>query len=78
MSDFERALKQLLNKYSQENHSNTPDWILANYINISLNVLNQSIHDRDEFYGVHLKPGMKIEEITDMAFDMSAKLNESK
>lgn len=30
--NFERELESLINRYSMENHSNTPDFILAQYI----------------------------------------------
>lgn len=47
---FQEELTALLNKHSIENESDTPDWILANYIAGCLNAWNQSIHSRDKWY----------------------------
>ena len=32
MTEFETELSRLINKYSKENNSNTPDFILAQYL----------------------------------------------
>lgn len=51
MNEFEKELEQLLNRYSKENESNTPDYILAHYIKYSLKAFNQAVNLREEWYG---------------------------
>jgi len=48
---FSRELTSLLNKYSKENASNTPDFILANYITSCLHTFNIAIKAREKWYG---------------------------
>lgn len=57
MSEFERELQSLLNKYSQENGSNTPDFILARYLNGCLTLFNATVKSRSNWYGHHDAPG---------------------
>lgn len=57
MTDFERELSQLLNKYSQENESNTPDFILARYLNGCLRLFNATSKQRADWYGRQDNPG---------------------
>lgn len=45
-----KELAGLLNKYSMENGSNTPDFILAEYLMDCLGVLNTVISKRDSWY----------------------------
>jgi len=47
---FEEELKKLINQFSLENQSNTPDFILANYIYTCLKIFNASIKERDKWY----------------------------
>lgn len=49
--EFEEALRELLNKTSQENGSNTPDFILARYLIDCLNAYNKATNRRDKWYG---------------------------
>ena len=51
MSEFQIELEELLNRYSRENESNTPDYVLAHYIKYSLNAFNQAVNLREEYYG---------------------------
>jgi hypothetical protein len=53
MSDtgFEKELEHLLNKYSQENGSDTPDFILAKYLTDCLMAWNNSVCWREKWYG---------------------------
>jgi hypothetical protein len=44
-------LTSLLNRHSQENGSNTPDWILAGYLLACLESWNASVTARDAWYG---------------------------
>lgn len=58
MSEFERELQSLLNKHSQENGSNTPDFILARYLNGCLRLFNSTVVSRADWYGIKLNsPG---------------------
>ena len=50
-SNFEKELSALINKYSQENLSNTPDFILAEYLSSCLKGFNKAIKDRQNWYG---------------------------
>ena len=49
--NFESELAHLLNRYSQENASNTPDWILAQYLLGCLTAWEAAIQQREEWYG---------------------------
>ena len=48
---FEKNLEQLLNKFSQENGSNTPDFILARYLMACLEAFNSAVLRRESWYG---------------------------
>ena len=47
---FESELIELINRYSIENESDTPDFILANYILDCLNAFKIAVHGRDAWY----------------------------
>ena len=49
--DFKSELTDLINKYSEENNSDTPDFILAEYLRASLDAFNSSVSRREEWYG---------------------------
>lgn len=49
-SPFERELVKLINRYSKENSSNTPDWILAEYLSRCLENWNLTMLRRNEWY----------------------------
>lgn len=51
---FEKELESLINKYSKESGSNTPDFILANYLNDCLLTYNTAVNRRDKWY--YFKP----------------------
>ena len=51
MPDFEKDLERLLNATSQENASNTPDFILAEYLLGCLAAFNGAVKRREEWYG---------------------------
>jgi hypothetical protein len=51
LSEFEQELQELLNRYSKENESQTPDYVLAHYIKYSLKAFNQATNLREEWYG---------------------------
>ena len=47
---FEEDLRGLLNTHSAENRSNTPDYILANYILTCLNAFDDAVNERAKWY----------------------------
>lgn len=47
---FERALEQLINHYSKENDSNTPDFVLAAYMQRCLDNWNATMKERAKYY----------------------------
>lgn len=49
--DFEKELEMLINKYSKENESDTPDFILAQYLKGCLAVYAETVKKRDSWYG---------------------------
>jgi len=51
---FEKELASLLNSYSQENMSNTPDFILAAYLVACLKTFNETSLARERWYGKSL------------------------
>lgn len=49
--DLEHALASALNRYSAENPSDTPDWILAQFLLGCLAAWNQGVQQREKWYG---------------------------
>lgn len=56
-SGFSVELQQLLNKYGAEQGSNTPDFILAQFLLASIAAFHAGVGRRDQWYGVSLAPG---------------------
>lgn len=52
--DFTTELRELINKHSKENGSDTPDWLLAIYLQDCLDVWNRTIVAREKWYGREL------------------------
>ena len=50
-STFEQELETILNRYSMENGSNTPDFILAQYLHGCLMSFNIAVTLREKWYG---------------------------
>jgi hypothetical protein len=50
MSKFEQELEDLINKYSMENDSDTPDFILAEYLIGCLEAFNKAVTKREDWY----------------------------
>lgn len=48
---LESELRSVLNSYSAENSSDTPDFILAEYITGCLDAFNQAVRAREKWYG---------------------------
>lgn len=59
---LEQALKQILNRYSVENGSNTPDFILAEYMLATLKAFEIASLAREKWYGKSLCIGMNSNE----------------
>jgi len=51
MEDFEDKLRELINCYSLENNSNTPDFILAKYMKTCLDAFHEGVKQRESWYG---------------------------
>jgi len=49
--DFRQELQELLNKYSMENGSDTPDFLLAEFIENMLMAFDISVNNREKWYG---------------------------
>ncbi len=50
-STLEEELRRLLNSRSMENESDTPDWILADYMLECLEAFNKATNRRRSYYG---------------------------
>lgn len=50
MTTFESELRELLNRYGRENGSNTPDFVLADYLNQCLNAFDMAVRSRDNWF----------------------------
>lgn len=50
-SEFEIELEHLINRFSVDNDSDTPDFILAQYICRCLNSWNEAVRARDKWFG---------------------------
>lgn len=46
-------LEKLLNGVNAENESNTPDFILAQFLFSCLSAFDEAVNRRDKWYGVH-------------------------
>lgn len=49
-SPFQKELESLINRHSQENASNTPDFILAEYLGNCLDNYNKTVAKRDKWH----------------------------
>lgn len=49
--EFKKDLAELINRHSLENGSNTPDFILADYLFDCLEAFNRTSSAREKFYG---------------------------
>jgi hypothetical protein len=52
---FREALTALLNRYSKENGSNTPDYLLANFLIGCMDAFDLTVRRRDEWRGTEAK-----------------------
>ncbi len=51
MSSLREQIEHAINRASAENGSNTPDYILANYLTDCLDTFGKAVMRRSEFYG---------------------------
>lgn len=49
--EFRKELESLLNRQSMENRSNTPDFILAEYLADCLLAFDRATNQRERYYG---------------------------
>lgn len=52
---FRKELETLINQNSMENGSNTPDFILAEYLHDCLKAFDVAVNKREAFYGSGIK-----------------------
>jgi hypothetical protein len=61
---FEKELRELINRHNGEGTSNTPDFILAYYLESCLLAFNTATQQRETWYGRDAAPSLgKINEI---------------
>lgn len=60
-ANFRRELEALLNKYSQENGSDSPDFVLAQFLIDSLIAWNGAMGLREAFYGRTVSKHFKLD-----------------
>ena len=51
MTEFRKELETLINKKSKENGSDTPDFILAEYLTDCLTAFDKAVNARKKWYG---------------------------
>lgn len=51
MDSFEKELEELINRHSKENESDTPDFILAQYLKGCLATYAETVKARDKWFG---------------------------
>ncbi|HYT41504.1 MAG TPA: hypothetical protein VEP90_04115 [Methylomirabilota bacterium] len=54
--NFVKELEDLLNKYSQDNEANTPDFILAEYLTSCLRAFKNAQNERNRCFGISNVP----------------------
>lgn len=57
MSEFRQELEQVINRHLQENGSNTPDFILAEFLESCLRAFDAAVISRATWYGRYDRPG---------------------
>jgi hypothetical protein len=58
MDTFERQLVQLINEFNMEAVSNTPDFILAQYLKSCLDAWNTGVRQRETWCGRNAAPSV--------------------
>lgn len=57
-NDLEHALASALNRFCAENPSNTPDWILAQFLLGCLAAWDRGVQQRETWYGRDARPSV--------------------
>jgi hypothetical protein len=65
MNNFENELQELINRYNREAGSDTPDFILAQYMQDSLATFNRATNRRDQWYGFSPQDAFTVTPIVD-------------
>lgn len=60
---LERELQSLLNRFSMDNISNTPDFVLAQFLLSCLKGFDAAVQQRETYYGRDVRPSVKGVEI---------------
>lgn len=60
-SAFAREFAALINRHSLENGSNTPDFILAGFVEYVIQAYNAAVRARAEWYGRMDVPGQSVD-----------------
>jgi len=60
MTEFEKELQTAINRCSRENESNTPDFILAQYLVACLAAWNTATQQRETWYGRDARPSASV------------------
>lgn len=69
ISEFERELRELINRHSKENDSDTPDFLLAQFMVGCLGVYASTTQAREHFYGRGEPLGPEFERVWDENVD---------
>ena len=64
--DFRKELIQVINKYSKENSSNTPDIILGEYLESCLLAFDTAVQQRETWYGRDSRPSVPGKDISEL------------
>ena len=56
-ADLRKEIERAINRHSAENGSNTPDFILAQFLQSSLEAFDRATKEREDWYGVRHRPG---------------------
>lgn len=59
MSDLRRDIESAINRNNAEHGSNTPDYILARFLEAALAAFDLAVRDRDEWHGFEPKFGSR-------------------
>lgn len=76
MNTFEEEMRNIINRASMENASNTPDFILAQYLVACLDAFNMAVQQRETWYGRDPRPMEGLQKEND--FLKNTLLNEEK
>jgi hypothetical protein len=60
-TDLEREIRQVLNRHSAENYSNTPDFVLANFLLRSMDAFTTAVKARDSWFKFNPWPNRPVE-----------------